>query len=109
MAGLPRLRGHLASTDHTAKPRATKTNPKARSDKVDTAARKLPDEVTLAVEAKILTLLSTLNAAIINSELPTTIQAVKAALYERDYAKAFGNEVSLADYTDCVGTSLANY
>lgn len=52
---------------------------------------------TLAREAEILSLLTVLNAPVMNEELPATLQAVKAALYAREYASAFSRPVSWPD------------
>ena len=52
------------------------------------------NEDTLAREEEILSLLTILNAPVVNSkELPVTLQAIKAALYARDYATAFAKPV----------------
>lgn len=56
----------------------------------------------LAKEAEILSLLTVLNAPAMTHELTATLQAVKAALYARDYAQAFGKNVS-----DCIEIGYA--
>jgi hypothetical protein len=48
----------------------------------------------LAREEEILSLLTALNAPVMNAELPATLQAVKAHLYARNYSAAFGQPVS---------------
>lgn len=51
-------------------------------------------EEDLRKEEEILSLLTVLSGPVMNDELPATLQAVKAHLYARNYAAAFGQQVS---------------
>lgn len=66
----------------------------APSKKKPTGSSKQPSQATLAREADILSLLTVLNAsAFADPALQDTLQAIKAALFARDYATAFSKPV----------------
>ena len=65
----------------------------ASADASSSALSTRHDGDTLAQEQDILSLLSYFNAPVIDSSLSTYIQAIKTALYARDYATAFSRPV----------------
>lgn len=79
--------------------RTTPAKNQETSGKIATASRQDEDDAMqqrLAREEEILSLLTALNAPVLNAELPATLQAVKAHLYARNYSAAFGQPVSVA-------------
>jgi len=95
---LPRLKKGKqaeAKLSRGGSPSATKasSSPTAEAALQD-GSNGAPTSGALSREADILSLLTVLNAPVINGELPATLQAVKAALYARDYMTAFSRPVS---------------
>lgn len=77
--------------------RSTPAKNQDSSGKIATAKLQEDDESLqqqLAREEEMLSLLTALNAPVMNTELPARLQAVKAHLYARNYTAAFGQPVS---------------
>lgn len=83
---------------HKSNSRSTPATKQDTSGKIATTSTSQEADADLqqqlSREEEILSLLTALNAPVMNAELPTTLQAVKAHLYARNYAAAFGQPVS---------------
>ncbi|KAK9894653.1 hypothetical protein P389DRAFT_212401 [Cystobasidium minutum MCA 4210] len=108
---LPRLKN---APDPTKKQSSSKSSSKTRGSsshgnhassssnatlRLKAAQQEQVMQMQLAREAEILSLLTALNQPVMNAELPATLQAVKAHLYARNYAAAFGQPDYLRAYT----------
>jgi 25S rRNA (uracil2843-N3)-methyltransferase len=100
---LPRLK---ASTMKRNNKSQRTYKPRNAGNSAKDSAKDAPDDETLAKEEEILSLLTTLNEPIINDDLPATLQAIKGALFLRDYATAFGRPVCFSYHSTRASTDL---